>query len=130
MDADIWNIEGWLESAQSILSKLYGLPGGVLVLLSCIAVGYVLRLWKWFPDKAIPVVAIIWGPIFNTLLADPKSDDLPLRVWICKNVLVGLLIGVIAWVVHNKVIARFEDKIPFLGKQLAKMDEQPKPTEP
>ena len=109
MNEQLWNIESWLESAQVWLSKLYGLPGGVLVLVSCIAFGYLLKLVpaKWFPNAGIPVAVILWGCAFNMLMADPRADALPIRVWIGKNFLIGLIIGVIAWMIHNKIIKRF-----------------------
>ena len=109
MSDQLWNIEGWLESAQTWLSKLYGLPGSVLVLVSCIFFGYVLKLLpkRWFPNAGIPVAVILWGCAFNMLMADPCADALPIRVWIVKNFLIGLIIGVAAWLVHNKIIKRF-----------------------
>ena len=103
-----------LTQATELLSKLYGLPGGLLVLLSCLVVGYFLRIWKAFPNSAIPVVVVLWGPVFNMLIADPLADKLTIRIWLVKNFLVGVVIGGLAWLVHNKLLSRIEDKIPFL----------------
>ena len=120
MSDQLWNIEGWLESAQLWLSKLYGLPGGMLVLLSCIAFGYLLKFVpkKWFPNAGISVAVILWGCAFNMLIADPRADALPIRIWVVKNLLIGLIIGVVAWMVHNKVIKRFSKDDLADGKPL------------
>ena len=109
MNDQLWNMEGWLESAQAWLSKLYGLPGGMLVLISCIAFGYLLKFVpkQWFPNQGIPLAVILWGCTFNMLIADPRADSLPIRIWVVKNLLIGLIIGVAAWMVHNKIIKRF-----------------------
>jgi len=107
-------LDNWLTEISDLLAKLYGVPGYVLVFLSCIAVGYILRIWRWFPNRAIPVVAILWGPLFNMLIADPLADRFSIRVWLVKNFLVGLLIGGGAFVFHNRVLKKLEDKLPFL----------------
>jgi hypothetical protein len=112
-----------LQQAVALLGKLYGLPGGLLVLVSCLTVGYALRMWKWFPNQGIPVVVVLWGPVFNMLIADPLADTFPIRIWLVKNFLVGVVIGGAAWLIHNKVLKRLEDKLPFLKGWLVPADD-------
>lgn len=107
------SIETLLDQAAKALNQLYGLPAGLLVLVSCIVVGYVLRLVKRFPNDGIPVVVILWGGAFLPLLADIESE-MPWRVWFVKNLLVGLTIGLAAWLLHNKVISKIEDRFAML----------------
>lgn len=121
------NIDKYLTQISDLLGRLYSLPCYVLVFLSCIAVGYAMRLWKKFPNEAIPIVAILWGAAFLPLVADPANDSLPWRIWFVKNFLIGLIIGVIAWVFHNKILSKVEGKIPFLGSMLT--DPPANPTE-
>jgi hypothetical protein len=109
-------LDTYLEHASTILGKLYGAPGYVLVLLTCLAIGYFLKGLKRFPNDAIPWVVVIWGCAFNMLIADPLADGFTIRIWLCKNFLVGIGIGVGAWVFHNQILARIEDKIPFLNR--------------
>jgi hypothetical protein len=110
-----------------MLGKLYGLPAFGLVFIVCLAVGYGLRLWKKFPNDGIPLAVILCGPVFLPLIADPAADSIPWRIWFFKNFLIGLIVGVAAWVAHNKLLSKFEDKIPFLGDKLAAVDAPPNP---
>ena len=119
----IEQLNGTLEQVTDLLGKLYGIPGYVLVFISCIVVGYVFRVVKTFPNSAIPYVAILWGPVFNMVIADPNADDLPIRIWLVKNFLVGFIIAGGAWAFHNKLLKRVEDKIPFLKGWLVPDDD-------
>ena len=93
------------------LNQLYGLPAAALVFLSCIAVGYALRFIKAFPNGGIPVAVILWGAIIMTLVADARASNMPLRVWVVRNVLVGLFIGFCSWLFHNMILSKVEDWI-------------------
>lgn len=120
-------IETYLEQLNSILNKLAG-SHYALVLVSCIVIGYILKGWKTFPNEAIPVVVVLWGGAFLTLIADPAADSLGLWTWRIKNFLLGIVVGFIAWLIHNQILARFEDKIPFLKNITAPSEpEPPKP---
>ena len=103
-----------LEEAGNLLGRLYGAPGYVLVALTCLGVGYFLKVLRTFPNSAIPWVVVTWGCAFNMLIADPLADGFTIRIWLVKNFLVGTSIGIGVWVLHNQIIARFEDKIPFI----------------
>ena len=48
------------------------------------------------------------------LIADPRADDFPIRIWLVKNFLVGVIIAGSAWTFHNRLLKRIEEKIPFL----------------
>lgn len=101
----------YIDQAINALNKLYGLPAAALVLLSCVAVGYVLRFIKRFPNDGIPVAVILWGAVAMSLVADSRAANMSLRVWIVRNVLVGLGIGFGAWVTHKMVLSKIEDWI-------------------
>ena len=124
----IENIDKYIQQIVDLLGKLYGLPSYAVVFIACIAVGYVLRLWKSFPNEAIPIVAIVWGAAFLPLVADPWEDGSPWRIWFFKNFLIGLIIGAAAWVFHNQILSKFEAKIPFLGPKLVEPPTTPPPT--
>lgn len=104
------------------LGKLYGLPGAVLCLIASIGLGWVLKGFKRFPNDAIPAVVVLSACVLNMVLADPRSDTLPLRLWVAKNFTVGLIIGVVAWQLHHRWLRKIEDKIPFLKGWLASGD--------
>lgn len=98
-----------IDQAIGWLNQLYGLPAAALVLISCLAVGYVLRFIKAFPNNGIPVAVVLWGAIAMTLVADSRATSMSLRVWIVRNVLVGLAIGFISWLIHNLLLSKVED---------------------
>lgn len=93
-------LDSTLKQVTDLLGKLYGLPGYVSVFLFCLAFGYALKRSKWCPNDAIPALVIGWGSIWTTLIADPRADTLPLRVWVVKNVVFGALVGCAAWIAH------------------------------
>ena len=101
--------ETFLEQVTQFLNNLYGAPAGVLVILICIIAGYALKKVKSFPNDAIPIVVILIGAAIYPLIADDRND-ITLRVWIVRNLGIGLILGFAAWVIHNKVIKLITDK--------------------
>jgi hypothetical protein len=124
-----------IDKAIAILNQLYGLPAAALVFCSCIVVGYILRFIKSFPNNGIPVVAILWGGLVMSLIADSRATTMPLRVWIVRNILVGMVIGMLAWIVHKAVLSKLEDwiasKFAWTSETtfFKKTDQTPVPTE-
>jgi len=106
----------------SVLNSLYGLPGHVLVGLTCIIFGYVLRFIRSFPNSGIPLACVLWGMVFNPLIADAATSSL--RVWYVRNILIGAVIGAGAWAIHRWLFSRVEADIPILGDALATADAQ------
>lgn len=122
-----------IDKALSVLNQIQGLPAVALVFVSCIVIGYAWKFIpaKWFPNEAIPVIVILWGAFCQSMLADARVSSMPLRVWIVRNVLVGLAIGFIAWMTHNLILSKIEDwlsaKFPLVDRLLNKPQEPPKP---
>lgn len=108
-------LNDWLNSATEMLGKLNGAPGYVLVFVSCIALGYVLRNVKRFPNDGIPVAIMLWGGMFNMLIA--HDEPIALRIWIARNLILGVIIGVAAWLIHKYGISKLEDRIPWFKRQ-------------
>src|SRR5512138_1274530 len=120
-------IETYIDQAVDLLQKLEGAPAILLIALLCLSAGYALRFWKKFPNDAIPVVVMLLGATY-ALIADANNDT-PLRVWMVRNVVVGLIIGFLTWVAHKTVLKKIELKVPILGPMLASLD-APDPTPP
>lgn len=93
------------------LNSLYGLPAVALVLGSCIVLGYILKFIRQFPNDGIPVAVVLWGGIAMSLVADARASSMPLRVWVVRNILVGMIIGLVAWIVHKTALSKLEDWI-------------------
>lgn len=101
-------LETQLDSITAMLGKLYGLPSGMLVLLTCLIVGYILKKFESFPNDGIPVCVILWGGLFFPVMCEFDGKT-PLRIWILRNVFIGLVIGFLAWLFHNKFLSKVED---------------------
>ncbi len=114
MNTNSPSIWGYFEQTFDAVHSLYGLPGYALVLLTCIIVGYIMKIMKWFPNEKIPAVVIAWGIVFNLLSADTRDASVPVRLYIVKNLLIGMIIGFIAWLIHNRWLSRIENSIPLL----------------
>jgi hypothetical protein len=93
------------------LSKIQGWPAVALVFASCIVVGYIWKGMKlsWFPNEAIPMAVIAWGAFAMTMSADVRATGYSLRLWLFRNVLIGLTIGFTAWMSHYFIISKIED---------------------
>jgi hypothetical protein len=110
----------------SWLGKLYGLPGYVLVALSCIVLGYILRAARSFPNGAIPLACVLWAATLTPILSDATPAGVSHTEWRLRCALIGMVVGFCAWVFHRAVLSRFEDRIPGLSKILGE-DEPVKP---
>lgn len=100
-----------------IVNQLTGAPSGVLVVVGTIAVGYMLKLVKRFPNDLIPVatfVVSVAGMIFigETGLVDGKNVRHPeVRLGFT-----GVATWLIAWLIHAQVLSRLEDKLGLFSK--------------
>lgn len=124
MEAIINQIDLWIGTLNGLLSKLWGLPYLSTVFILCFVVGLFLRNSQRFPNDAIPFVVIVCGGVFAPLLADPRADTLPLRIWVAKNVVLGVIIGIVTWVSHRYALKPIARKVPWLS-WLAPTDEAP-----
>lgn len=100
--------EQTLDQIVQFLNKLQGLPAIALVFVGCLAFGYLLRFVKSFPNSAIPVAVILMGAVIYPLIADDQNS-ISLRVWIVRNCMIGLGVGLISWLAHFFVFSKIED---------------------
>ena len=89
------------------------------VLVSCFAVGYVLRCWRRFPNDLIPLAVVFWGGFSNLMLCNEHGPSLTLNQERFLYGLIGMAIGLIAWIVHKKGLKKIENRIPFLANLLS-----------
>lgn len=110
-------IENFIESTVQLLQRLEGAPAIALVLVSCLVVGYALRMVPKFPNNAIPVAVILWGAVINPVLQD-AAQEAPLRIWMLRGILIGMCTGFGAWIVHAQLLSRIEERFGlFNGKK-------------
>lgn len=115
MESIVNQIDLWLGTLNGLLSKLWGLPYLSTVFVLCFVVGVFLRNNRHFPNDAIPFIVIVCGGVFAPLLADPRADALPLRIWVAKNIVLGVIIGIVTWVSHKYALKPIARKIPWLS---------------
>jgi len=88
------------------LASLGGAPGYVLTLLISVVGCYIVRALRHVPNEAMPTIVTLWGALWNLLLADPWSPPASIRLWVAKNIGIGLIIGFVGWLLHKKVMKR------------------------
>src|SRR3990167_1605090 len=117
-----------MDYLNDILKSIGTLGQEMLMALGCIAIGYVVRMLPGIPNKAIPYICI-FAPLFiYPFLTNPGRVSPDVQNPIVRIELTALLIGVLAWILHDKVIAHVEDKLeqkfPKLMKPLVEADEK------
>lgn len=112
-------VNGWLDQAQALIDRLGLLSSSMLVLLSCLVLGYLLKTVKRFPNDGIPLAVVMWGILFSFCTAPSKPENIANLAWRMRNVMLGLIIGYASWVLHYYLLSRLEDKIPWLKQFFA-----------
>lgn len=100
-----------IEKVFEWLGKLNGLPGYALVTVLCVVVCAALAKWHKFPNDGIWLCSLLLGGATNAMIADPVSDALPFRLWLFKNVIVGIICGGAAYVVYAAAIKKMLAKV-------------------
>lgn len=111
--------KGWVDKIAAINEYLIGAPLGVLLFVFAIGGGLLLRIWHQFPNRHIPVILIAFTTVFFCFGA-PRGE-LALRIWIIRNILIGSIIGLLAFFAHRLIARRYpalsaNDDTNFLPK--------------
>lgn len=104
------------------LNLLYGAPAVVVVFVSAIAFGW---LWKSVPftnNRWIPHLVVLGSGIWLPLLTT-RPPDQPFRIWLTRHFLIGVIVGLAAWLFHAKLLKKYETQIPIIGKLLTPEEE-------
>lgn len=88
---------------------LLGAPVGVLVFVVCIAVGYVAKWMPFVNNRFIPTIVVSVGVVLCPAISEYQPGQL--RVAVVKNMAFGLVFACSAWLLHNKVLKRVEEKL-------------------
>lgn len=120
-----------LDKMTSYLDSLYGAPGVLLVLVTCNALGYFLKMSSWCDNKNIPKWVVLWGILSNVMFRSlpvvPANTTATVSVWLFvqhfgRLIAIGFLIGVVSSVLYDKVLSRLEEQWPWLAKFLTPVD--------
>jgi hypothetical protein len=96
-----------IQDATNWLMNLGAVP---FTVVACIIIGYVFRFIPIFPNKWIPIVVIVVGPVVFPCL-NPHAASVGMAAFIAHSIVGGLFLGIVAWLIHDKFIQNFEDKI-------------------
>jgi hypothetical protein len=107
-----------MDFISDLFSQLTALGPEMLVALIVIVLGYVLRFIPAVPNRVIPLACIVLGGVLYPLLGPVPKPDAAIRHPMIRLALIGILIGFLAWIGHNKFLKPIEDKIPFLKGML------------
>jgi len=116
--------KGWLDKIAAFNDYLNGAPLGVLLFGFAVGIGLLLRAWHQFPNRHIPAILIAFTILFFCLGA-PRGE-LILRIWIIRNILIGAIIGILAFFAHKFVA----NKYPSLADSNGDTTVTPKPPNP
>lgn len=107
-----------MEQLTQYIAKLEAMTGLALVALTCLVLGYVLKLIPKFPNGAVPLVVVLAGMLLTPVIDEGKAANETVRVWLIDHILYGMIVGFCVWTFHAYILKRFEDKIPILGALL------------
>ena len=96
-----------IQDATNWLMNLGAVP---FTVAACILVGYVCRFIPVIPNKWIPIICIIVGPVVFCI-ANPHASSVPKSAFFLHSIIGGLFLGLVAWLLHDKFISNFEDKV-------------------
>lgn len=108
---------------EELVNTLAKLGPEMFCIVACIAVGYVIRLIPAIPNKWIPAVCILFAPCVYPFLTSPGRVSPDSVNPMVRIILTGLILGVIAFALHDQVLARIEKYIPGLRKVLQTSDD-------
>lgn len=112
-----------MEYLDELVKTLGKMGPEAFCIVACIAVGYVVRLIPAIPNKWIPAVCILVAPLIYPFMTSPGRVSPDSESPMVRIVMTGLILGVLAFILHDKVIAKLEDRVPFLKGLLARSDE-------
>ena len=119
-----------LDAVTDWLNSLWGAPGVLLVVVLCIAFCYVCRFLPSIPNRAIPLICIITGAALMPVFAPACPVATSLIAWRIRALVIGIVVGIVAWAVHRVLLSKIEDKIPGLANLLNAGDSAKTPTDP
>ena len=101
--------------------------------IDVIMLGYLVRLIPWIENKFIPLIGVIVGTAFFSvvIILTVQPDPVHPVAWRVLYGFIGFAISVVAWGFHRIAISRLEDyvakKFPAVDRLLAATSDSAKP---
>lgn len=93
---------------ETLSKYVLALGPEALTVVAVIALGYIPRFVPGVPHKYIPLFCIMVGPVVYPFLGDRNKIAFETTNPVVAQVLIGLVLGVVAWATHDQVIGRLE----------------------
>jgi hypothetical protein len=104
-------LTNWLLSLGAVPSTIFMIIG----------IGYLLRAIPVFPTRWMWAACGLCGAVIFPIVAHYHTSA-ESWAYIAKTVCAGIWIGLGAWATHDKILSRFEDRIPVLKDIVAAID--------
>lgn len=99
-----------INQIQDSTNWLMDLGAAPFSFIACIVFSYVFRMIPIFPNRWIPFICILFGPIMFCLL-NPHSSSINTTAFYAHSIVGGFFIGLVAWLAHDKWASKIEDVI-------------------
>lgn len=101
-----------METLIKLNQQLMNAPVGVIVALFAIALGYVLKSAAFFNNKFIPLVIVSFTAVMFPLVqfcVEWSGGNSKAGYSVPMNVMLGFVIGFLAWLFHAQILKRWVD---------------------
>lgn len=93
----------YLDHAIKLNNALLGLPGGLISVVGCLAIGYFLKVMPFVKNRYIPMWVFLFGIIANVFITPIANVGDGFRA-----VILGMVAAVAAVVIHRRFLASYD----------------------
>ena len=92
--------------------SLLSMSGEALTVVVCISIGYAVKLTK-IRTRYIPAIVLCTGAIFYSFVSSSGDQPPSLSFPIVRQIGIGFVLGVAAWLIHQSVLRKILDSKMF-----------------
>lgn len=105
-----------MESVEKLFANLLTLGPEMLLFVALIGLGYTLKLVPMVNNGVIPLINAAVAVVVYPMLRQPASAPFWVRSPVVYFMVVGFVIFVASWILHNKVLKIVEDRLGWFDK--------------
>lgn len=117
-DLGTFNGADWMTQSINLIWGLKPIP---FTIIAVILIGYFFRAIPRFNNEYLWMVCGLAGSAIFPVMA-PHHVDEPIAQHIARGIVSGLVLGMGAWAIHDKILSKYEDRIPFLKNLVKTVD--------
>lgn len=101
-----------MDALKDIFIQLKNGTPEMTLCVAMIVLGYGLKAASWFPNKVIPLICILVSSAAYPFIVDISgSAPYQMRNPVIRQMMIGAVIGFVAWTVHRAFLKKWLDKI-------------------